>query len=108
MLTPGNIEVGTVIPIRGTFRDQDDVLTDPEEIVLCVRRPCGSEDAYTFGISDQIERVSEGIYLASLAITEAGRWFIRWETTEPTSVVADNFTVQVSPFSAFGGDSDYA
>ena len=97
-ITPGRIEINTTLQLKITFRDQDDVLTNPTTVKFKTRTPAGTETTYTYGTDAEVERESTGLYLASVVPDEAGRWFFRWETTGPVYTTAGNFIVQYSPF----------
>ena len=100
MLTPGKNRIGTTIRFKATFRDEDDVLSDPVTLRIKTYSPSGRTSTYTYGTDTEAGRTSLGIFYLDFAPTEGGRWHIRWEADMGTSTVAleDDMIVQDSPF----------
>lgn len=100
MLKNGRIYPGTQLSITAIFRDEDDVLVDPETVSFKLMSPCGPTTTYVFDTDAEIVSTETGIYTATISPDTGGRWDYRWETTGTGSVIAieDSFIVQRSPF----------
>lgn len=63
--------------VRGTFRDDDDVLADPTSITVTTRDPTGAEIDYTSPHA-AIVNVSTGIwdFQFPAPVTLAGTWWV--------------------------------
>lgn len=106
-VTPGRIDVGSEFQATASFSDQDGTATDPATIVFRTRSPSGIESRYVYDTDDEIERSSAGNYIATITLGEAGKWELRWETTDPKLALKQIVYVQCSSFSEFQDDPDY-
>ncbi len=106
-LRPGDIDVGSEMQITGSFTDQDGEPLDPETVAFLTRSPCGTETTYTYGVDAAIERASEGEYIATFVVGEAGTWEARWQTATPTLHLRERFNVRNSWFDQFNSSGDY-
>ena len=94
--------VGDSIQPKATFTVAK-VATDPTTVTLRVRRPSGTETSYVYGDDDAIEQESDGVYSASVALDEAGRWAFRWEGTGAVVAAAESILdVRGSAFTTIG------
>jgi len=58
------------------------VATDPTAITFEARSPVtGTITSYVYGTDAELVKVSTGNYTVDIALSEPGRWWIRWEGT---------------------------
>jgi len=104
MLAPRMLYVDGELRLTATFRDQDNVLIDPDTVTFETFSPCGERVSYVYTTDVEVTRLSSGSYAADIVPDESGRWRFRWLTTEPTSAIEGDFLVQESPFADSCGD----
>lgn len=71
---------GAILHLETTFA-VDGILTDPSSVVLTVRAPDGTSEAYSYGSGGTIVRDSTGTYHADVPAPIAGGWAWEWEST---------------------------
>lgn len=94
MSNPNRYHLGTRVRMTATFRDDDDVLTNPTTVVCKTRAPVTKTIATVSNSS-----ASTGIYTAEVTPTEVGIWY--YQFTGTGAVVAGEeqaFIVQPSEF----------
>lgn len=71
-------DIGDQPVATATFRDVDDVLTNPSTVVFKTRTPSGVETTYT-SPNANITNPSVGVWKFTFpaAVTEAGNWVVR-------------------------------
>ena len=90
--------VGTVIYSNATFSDPDDEtvpldvetgksLLDPTTVTCSVRAPGGTVTTYTFGLDDELTRLSEGKYRLTFPLTPVGTHKWTWTGATVTRAV---------------------
>lgn len=105
---PGLIAIGSEYQATMDFTDQDGAAVDPDTVAFRTRSPCGIEARYVYGTNTEVERSSAGSYIATVPLSEAGKWLLRWVSTGPIFEAEDFVYVQASCFSDLQGDPDYA
>lgn len=86
--------VGEIPRLTFTVTNMDvdpEALADPDVVTLLVIPPTGDEVTYTYGVGNTIVKLSTGVYTAKIALTEKGRWFVRWNGTGTVTAVAKGF-----------------
>lgn len=106
MIQPGFIRFGTTVYVNIAYLDDNGAPADPATVVFKTLSPSGLRRTYTYQTDTELARSSTGNYEVTLVPDEAGRWYVRWEATVPTSAVEDDFIVQDSKFNQaiFSGD----
>lgn len=100
MLEPGKIYVGTEIRLTAEFKDSAGTAIDPDTVTFKTFSPSRTEASFVYGTDSEVQKASTGNYTADIVPDEAGRWFVRWETTGTGKVITleDNFIVRKSVF----------
>lgn len=83
-------EPTTRVRIEGKIRNLDGALDDPTQLIFSILEPDGTETDYTWGVDDELEQVSTGIFRVEWDADQAGLHKYRWQA---------NGAIQV----AFGG-----
>lgn len=89
-------DIGTKVRLYGTFKDLDNVLTNPTAVTAKHKDPSGNITTVSGG---SVTNVSPGVYYIDLTVDESGTWWYRFEGTG--AVVAANeqaFVVEDSRF----------
>ena len=78
--------VGATEVIRSTFKVRNettgiDALTDPTELSMIVVNPDLTSTTYIYGVDEQIQKLSKGVFRALIDCTVAGRWNYEWIST---------------------------
>lgn len=82
-------DVGDVVTLSATFRDEDGALADPTIVTLLVETPSGDVNEVT------ASSASTGLYSTDVLITESGVWRMRWESSgNPTAAEEGRFYVR--------------
>lgn len=64
---------------------------DPALVVIRIQPPGEDEVTYTYNVGDFISKASTGVYTARIALTVAGRWYIRWKGSGGVSAAAEGY-----------------
>lgn len=93
----GNVDVGTAPTIEATIRDIDNSLVNPTSITVTTRSPSDNDTTYT-DASAEVTNPSVGVWRFTFpaAITEHGKWWVRWDTAG-ANVVAEETSLNVIP-----------
>jgi len=77
-----NYPEGTLVTVRGTFKNSTGTLHNPTAVLLDVVEPNSALITYTYGVDAIITRPSTGIYEADLDTTnKRGLWLYTWYAT---------------------------
>ena len=75
---------GQSVHVTAIFR-KDDVLTDPDTVLLTFQRPDGTTTTWQYGanagLDAGVERSSEGSYFANIPVEDEGMWAYRFSGT---------------------------
>lgn len=72
--------IGSLVRIKGTFKDLDDVLLDPTDVHLYIKDPNGVETTEEYSPGN-IVRESAGVYYFDLDLDVEGEWIYRLYST---------------------------
>jgi hypothetical protein len=90
---PRGYFIGDMIEIEASFKNRDEVLTDPDTVKVRVRKPDGS-----FETLDSA-KVSTGLYRATVVADMSGIWQRRVESTGGVTAADESeFFVRRSTF----------
>lgn len=94
-------DIGEPVTLKATFKDDDEVVTDPTTIELKIQDPSGNVTTYTYALSE-ITKVSTGIYTKVIPVLdESGSWSYRWASTGAVASVEEgNFYVRTPKIAA--------
>lgn len=81
-------DVGDVLRVTGTFTDVDGNLVDPTTVTLRVKDSAGQTSTIA------TTNPSQGVYRGEIELTRAGRWFYRWQSTNPNAAEEVRFQVK--------------
>jgi hypothetical protein len=73
-------QVGDLVRISAVFRDIAGALVDPSTVSLKVTKPSGTQNTYTFALS-QVIKDSTGNYHYDASADAAGLWRYTWSST---------------------------
>ena len=87
--------IGMTVRVRASFRDVDDVLSDPSAITLVMKTPVGT---FTYTYADaEITREDTGIYYRDVLLTAGYKWEYHWESTgNPSTAIQGSLFVEPS------------
>ncbi|HEX9904625.1 MAG TPA: hypothetical protein VGA77_06645 [Propylenella sp.] len=93
---------GAVVRIEWTFLDQNGTVTDPDAVLLDVKRGDRTLVTYVYlGSPDLIVKDSTGVYHADVPLTVSGTWHYRaYATGEGAAAVHASFYVEPTPTDA--------
>lgn len=69
---------GNRIPNRAEFKTPDGDLIDPAAVYFRIKLPDETEATFKYGVDDEVERESEGVYLFRHATPAGGTYLRRW------------------------------
>lgn len=101
MLAPSKYFVGAAVSLSASFTNSDVTPSDPDTVTLNLRSPNCQSFTYVYGTDANVTRQSAGNYAAIVTPNCAGRWFTRWEGTDPDGnviAIEGSFNVQASRF----------
>lgn len=91
---------GDVVRLSAVFRDAAGALADPTTVLLKYK-PARSNSApttLTYGVDVALVRDSLGTFHADVAVSQAGAWDYRWESTGTAQAAeAGRFLVRSNP-----------
>lgn len=77
---------GDLIPIIATIKDGEGALVDPPLVKAYVKTAVRAVFTYTYGVDDELTRVSLGVYKLKIAVPYAiwtvGQWFASIQALE--------------------------
>lgn len=94
--------VGSMPTTSVKFTDTAGVLTDPTIVTLTIRKPDGTETAYT---ASPVVHDGAGLYHADIPLTMAGRWLWKWNGDGAVVAVAEGYWFALSIFDSVGTDT---
>ena len=83
-IIPIDFKIGQRIRIKGDFKNENEVLTDPSTVTFTITKPDETETAYYFdvlGEADTLTHPSTGIYYIDITIDQAGIWTVEMVST---------------------------
>ncbi len=91
---PNKYKLGQVARCRGTWRDEDYAVTDPDNAYFHLIDPSSNEDTYQYGVNPEVVKVSTGVYYVDVLCDEVGVFQYRYYSTGSTaSADEDQFEV---------------
>ena len=72
-------DVGDVVRLTGTFKNQAGAFVDPGGVRVRVKNPLGTATVYVFGVDAGVIKDSVGNYHLDIDADQEGVWFYRWE-----------------------------
>lgn len=80
------LDVGEEMRSTITFKVKNETTglwepTDPTTVTFKFKDPAGTITTRTYGIADEITKVSTGVYRCSFVVTDSGSWWYRWTST---------------------------
>lgn len=74
-------DIGDAIRLQATFRDASSNLVDPTTVTIGYRTPAGVLTEYIYGVSQQVEHPSAGVYFVVLIPSMEGLYWYRYSST---------------------------
>ncbi len=89
--------VGQVVRFEAEFRNADNVLTDPTEVLFSWVHPSGISTSLTYEIDASLVRYGRGLYRVDLEVDAPGRWQWSFSSTGSGQAVRDGaFTARAA------------
>lgn len=89
---------GDLVRLKGMFTDQDGDLYDPSTVTVKFKSPSGVVTTRVYG-TDDVTRVSVGIYTTDVNVDEVGTWHYRFESSGVGQAAEENkFYIDESEF----------
>lgn len=82
-------DVGDLVRLTITVRDEAGTIADPAVVLLTVRKPDGTTSVVANS------RTATGIYTAAVPIDQSGVWWYRWEGTGGAATTAEEGMLSV-------------
>jgi hypothetical protein len=90
-------DIGDLVYLDVTFRDDAGALFDPPDLDLKIRKPDGAEVTYSFPEDVQIVHISLGVFRGEITPDQAGTWGYRWKVPPGTGQGAEPGQFYVRP-----------
>ena len=72
---------GDLVRCTGTFTNSDGDAVDPAAILFKVKDPSGNVTSYTYGVDDDLVKLTAGVYYVDVDADEVGEWWYRFYST---------------------------
>lgn len=92
MSTDDGFDVGTTLQFTAHLTS-DGTAADAASVVFRIKAPDGTTQ------TSSVTHVATGSYSAQFTVDQPGEWYLRWESTNPTSAHEETFFVRYSAFS---------
>lgn len=90
--------IGDTVRVKATFKDADDVLSDPSTVAVTIYEPDGTETTYTLA-GGGVTKESDGVYYTNLTPDQSGVHRYRFTSTgNPALVEESSFFVVPDSF----------
>lgn len=71
------VEPGTAIIYTGEFRDEDEVLTDPERVGFALINPNGQQSNFVYGTNAEVTKTATGVYRFTIVPQTTGEYEVQ-------------------------------
>ena len=93
----GTFALGQLVRLSASFTSLTGAPVDPATVTVRVKTPDGTVSPLVYLSDDALERVGTGDFLTDWPAEQAGRHFVRWESTGAAQAAAEaSFTVYAS------------
>jgi len=89
---------GRVIRVSAEVLNDAGAAVNPSAMSLIVKEPDGTETTYIYGTDAEVIRPSTGNFYADITGASAGRYYYRWESTDPDGAAEGEFQVTQGAF----------
>lgn len=95
--TPILVDVDTEVTATVEWRDPDDQLADPGEVIFYTLAPDGTEANHTWPAGDGlITHVGLGLFSAIVVVDQPGTWWARFRSTTSGPITSKEGRIQVA------------
>lgn len=92
-------DVGDIVRLAGTFKNQSDAFVDPGGVRVKVKNPLGTSTTYVYGVDAGVMKDATGQYHLDIDADTEGTWYYRWEgLTSNKGADEESFLVRDSQF----------
>jgi len=93
-------DIGNQVICQAAFTYADTgVVIDPTNVYFQFKTPARVITSYQYSVDPEVARLSEGVYTATVNVTQAGDWFYRWYSTGIGMAAGENrFNAKSSEF----------
>lgn len=81
---------GQVIRLKATFKNDAGQLIDPTGVTVKIGTSKGVKTIYIYGSGNDIIKLSTGVYVYDLELTEGGEWKYLWKSSGIGSAAVQN------------------
>lgn len=93
-------DIGDQVVCQGTFTDgTSGALVDPTNVFFQFKDPSGAITTYEYGVDPELQKLSTGVYSATVEPDDDGDWYYRFYSTGTGKASGENrFNVKSSEF----------